>query len=94
VPSQGKSRLGVVVDDAELTETEARALWDKFSAHMEANKGDLGGFAKAHGFTSAHPTSQEGRAVLVLSHTKPQEAYGARAKTPPPPVSKKPHRSR
>jgi hypothetical protein len=76
-PSEGAGRLGVVVDGAALGEEEARAMWQKFSAYMEEHKGDLAGFAKAEGFASVHPRSDGGRAVLVMSKTEPQEAYGA-----------------
>jgi len=75
-----KPRLGVVVDGTALSEGEARTLWQAFSAYMEEHRGDLGGFAKSQGFVSAHPRSERGRAVLVLSKTAPQEEYGAVAK--------------
>jgi hypothetical protein len=75
-----KPRLGVVVDGTALSEEEARTLWQAFSAYMEEHRGDLGGFAKSQGFVSAHPRSEGGRAVLVLSKTAPQEEYGAVAK--------------
>ncbi len=76
-PDAGKARLGVVVDGVALPEDEARALWQTFSAYMEEHRGDLAGFAKSQGFVSAHPRSEGGRAVLVLSRTAPQEEYGA-----------------
>ena len=69
-------RLGVLVDGEALPDDEARALWQAFSAYMEEHRGDLGGFAKSQGFVSAHPRSEGGRAVLVLSRTTAQEAYG------------------
>jgi hypothetical protein len=72
-----RPRLAVVVDGVAMAEDEARALWGRFSAHMEEHKGDLGGFAASEGFASAHPRSDGGVAVLVLSRTEPQEAYGA-----------------
>ena len=70
-----KAALGVVVDGVAMGEDEARALWERFSAHMEANKGDLAGFAAKEGFASVHPSMQNGRAVLVASRTAPQQAY-------------------
>jgi hypothetical protein len=73
---QSGARLGVIVDGAPLDEEQARALWQKFSTYMEEHKGDLGGFARAEGFVSVHPRSDGGRAVLVLSRSEPQEAYG------------------
>lgn len=85
-PDAGKPRLGVVVDGTALSDDEARALWQTFSAYMEEHRGDLGGFAKSQGFISAHPRSEGGRAILVLSKTAPQEEYGA----VPKPVSPAP----
>jgi hypothetical protein len=67
--------LAVLVDGAAMPDDEARATWEAFSAFMEDHKGDLGGFAKSRGFVSAHPRSEGGRAILVLSRTAPQEAY-------------------
>ncbi len=75
--------LAVTVDGVPLPAEEARALWARFSTYMEEHRGDLGGFAKAEGFVSAHPRSVNGKAVLVLSRTAPQEAYGAPAKPGP-----------
>jgi hypothetical protein len=68
--------LAVVVDGVSLGDEEARALWARFSAHMEAHKGDLAGFAKSEGFASVHPEMHDGRAVLVASKDAPQRAYG------------------
>ena len=73
---KGGARLGVLVDGTPLSADEAKAIWLKFSAYMEANKGDLAGFAKAEGFKSVHPRSDVGRALLVFSRTDDQEAYG------------------
>jgi hypothetical protein len=70
------SALAVIVDGVALEEDAARALWERFSAHMEANKGDLAGFAKAEGFSSVHPEMHSGRAVLVVSRTAAQRAFG------------------
>ena len=63
-------------DGVRAPEEEARAIWQRFSAYMEEHRGDLGGFALQEGFKSAHPRSEGGAAVLVLSKTEPQEAYG------------------
>jgi hypothetical protein len=68
--------LAVVVDGVSLGEEEARAFWARFSAHMEAHKGDLAGFAKSEGFASVHPEMHAGGAVLVVSKHLPQRAYG------------------
>ena len=69
--------LAVVIDGVPLGDDEARALWVRFSAHMEANEGDLAGFAKSEGFASVHPEMRAGRAVLVVSKEAPQRAYGS-----------------
>jgi hypothetical protein len=49
-----------------LPDEEARALWTKFSEHMDANKGDMAGFARLCGYASVRPEAQKGRAVLVV----------------------------
>ncbi len=69
------ARLAVLVDGAPLPEEDARAFWERFSAHMEANKGDLAGFAKQEGFASVHPEMQAGGAVLLASRTAQQRTY-------------------
>jgi hypothetical protein len=73
------ARLRVVIDGTPMSEDLARALWDRFSAHMDAHPGDLAGFAKAEGFASVHPTAEGGRALLRVSRTEAQLPYGARA---------------
>lgn len=78
-------RLAVKVDGVVVPEGEARGLWQRFSAYMEEHRGDLAGFAAQEGFKSAHPRSEGGKAVLVLSRTEPQEAYGKAPPSPPPP---------
>lgn len=78
--------LAVFVDGAPLPEPEARALWARFSAHMDLHKGDLAGFALAEGFASVHPESRRGQAVLVASRSSMQRAYGTepeRGRAPP-----------
>ena len=67
--------LRVVIDGEELAPEEARAFWARFSEYMEANKGDLSGFAKAEGFTSVHPQMGAEGAVLAVSRTELQKAY-------------------
>jgi hypothetical protein len=76
----GGARLAVVVDGVPMAEDAARDMWTRFSAYMEGHRGDLGGFARSEGFVSAHPRSDGGHAVLVLSRSEPQEAYGAAPK--------------
>ena len=46
---------------------DARAVWGRFSDHMDANRGDLRGFAEKEGLASVHPTMQGDRPVLVAS---------------------------
>ena len=73
--SAGQAALAVIVDGQALAEEEARAFWGRFSAYMEANKGDLLGFAKQEGFASVHPEMRAERAVLVASRSAPQRGY-------------------
>jgi hypothetical protein len=70
-----KKSLAVIVDGEPMPDEEARAFWSRFSDHMEAHRGDLGGFAKSEGFASVHPEMSDGRAVLVVSRRAPQRAY-------------------
>jgi hypothetical protein len=70
-------RLAVLVDGTLLPEEEARALWARFSAHMDAHAGDLAGFARGEGFASVHPEARSGVAFLVVSRTEAQRPYGS-----------------
>lgn len=67
--------LRVLVDGIALPEAEARALWKRFSDHMEAHKGDLAGFAQAEGFASIHPAMGADGAELRASRTQAQGPY-------------------
>jgi hypothetical protein len=67
--------LRVLVDGAPIADSEARALWQRFSAWMEEHKGDLAGFARAEGFASVHPELHDGEPVLVASRSAPQKPY-------------------
>ena len=69
------ARLSVMVDGVEMPEAEARAFWKRFSDHMEANKGDLAGFAKAEGFASVKPVMSAAGPELVVSRTVVQTPY-------------------
>jgi hypothetical protein len=62
-----ESRLVVFVDGKPLADAEARALWTRFSRHMDQYRGDLGGFAVSEGFASVRPESRAGKAVLIVS---------------------------
>lgn len=68
-------RLAVRVDGEVLAEEAAVAMWERFSAHMEANKGDLAGFAAKEGFASVRPSFDAGGAVLLASRSAAQEPY-------------------
>ena len=57
--------LAVKIDGELLAEEEGRALWQRFSAFMEENRGDLAGFARTEGLASIHPAMEGGRAILV-----------------------------
>jgi hypothetical protein len=59
---------------------DARAFWGRFSAYMEANKGDLAGFAKQEGFASVHPSMGPSGAVLLVSRSSAQRPYVSVAK--------------
>jgi hypothetical protein len=87
--------LAVKIDGELLAEDEGRALWQRFSAYMEENRGDLAGFAKSEGLASIHPAMEGGRAILVGSRSAsaPQRAYTSvtpRSGVDPAPLSKKP----
>ena len=69
------SGLEVIVDGAPMPEAEAREFWKRFSAHMEAHKGDLLGFAKAEGFASVQPVMGPNGAELHVSRNAPQQPY-------------------
>lgn len=88
------ARLAVIVDGVPMPDEEARAFWERFSAHMDANKGDLAGFAKSEGFASVHPEMRGGAPVLVVSRTASQKPYATARSAPgssgPQPSSAKP----
>jgi hypothetical protein len=75
-------RLAVVLDGAPLAPEAARALWTEFSAHMDANKGDLKGFAQAKAWVSVAPEYRDGRAVLVVRTGGPMAKPVAPPKAP------------
>ena len=61
------TNLAVFVDGRPLPDEQARALWTRFSAHMDQHQGDLAGFAQQEGFSSVRPETRKGRAVLVVA---------------------------
>jgi hypothetical protein len=96
-----KSRLAAELDSKALGDDEARALWTEFSAHMDANRGDMIGFAKLKGWQSVAPEYRAGRAVLVawsgavpVKKSAPQQQPSPKPKPkqkgPPPQAQKKP----
>jgi hypothetical protein len=74
--------LRVLVEGVALSDEEARAIWRRFSAWMDANVGDLAGFARAEGFASLHPEMHDGSPVLVASRTASQRPYVTAPKKP------------
>lgn len=92
----GGSALGVLIDGVPLPSEEARALWLRFSEHMDAHKGDMDGFAKLNGYVSVRPAVQGGKAVLVVkTKAAPSEpAKDAKAAPKKSAPSKKARRSR
>jgi hypothetical protein len=76
--------LRVFVDGVALSDEDARSLWRRFSAWMDAHVGDLAGFARAEGFASLHPEMHAGSPVLVASRTAPQRPYAVARKKEAP----------
>ncbi len=66
------SRLVALVDGAALEPAAGRALWEEFSAYMEANQGDFAGFAKLKGWHKVAPEFRQGKAVLVVATAAPK----------------------
>jgi hypothetical protein len=76
------SRLAVLLDGALLDAEPARLLWTEFSTYMDANEGDLAGFANKKGWQTVAPEYRDGKAVLVVKTGAP----------PKPTPGKKPRR--
>lgn len=75
--SEEASKLAGIIDGVAMTEEAAKLLWKEFSEHMEANRGDMAGYAKKRGWFSVLPEYRGGKAVLIVKTT-------ANAKGPPP----------
>ncbi len=60
------SQLAVTIDDKPLADAEGRALWTRFSAHMDTNQGDFEGFAASEGFVEASVAVRNGVPTLCL----------------------------
>lgn len=85
------SRLSVLIDGVPMPAEQARALWLRFSEHMDAHKGDMDGFAKLNGYISVRPQAQGGQAVLVIkSKAAPASAPSKPALKPAPKQAPKP----
>lgn len=69
------AHLSVIVDGKALDERAARDVWARFSAYMDAHRGDLAGFAAQEGYASARPTMGPEGAILEISSTAPQTPY-------------------
>jgi hypothetical protein len=79
------SHLRVLVDGRPLPADEARATWERFSAHMDANRGDFAGFASAEGFLEATVAVAGTTPTLSLSSTKAERvAEPAKGAARPP----------
>jgi hypothetical protein len=89
-------QLAAVVDGRHLDEDDARALWTRFSAHMDAHEGDFEGFAASEGLVSSRVAVVDGVPTLTLERTKaaaspsPKRPKGA----PEPPKRNKRHRNK
>lgn len=58
-----------------MPEADARAFWQRFSAHMDEHKGDLAGFAAKEGFASVVPETGRTGARLRVSRSAEQPPY-------------------
>jgi len=97
--SEAPGGLRVLVDGQPMPDEEARAFWQRFSDHMETNRGDLAGFAKAEGYASVHPGLGAGGPELHVSSSATQRPYtnvskGGSSKVQPQGPSRPPKRPR
>ena len=67
--------LRVLVDGKPMPDEDARAFWKRFSDHMETNRGDLAGFARAEGYASVHPGLGPDGPELRVSRSTTQGPY-------------------
>ncbi len=77
-------QLIAVVDGVTLAPEDARKLWQRFSAHMEAHQGDFDGFAAREGFARASVAVVMGRPTLTLASQPEAPAARRRGKKPWP----------
>jgi hypothetical protein len=91
-------QLAAVVDGRHLDEDDARALWTRFSAHMDAHEGDFAGFAASEGLVSSRVAVVEGVPTLTLERTKaaasPSPKPPAKGAPEPPKRNKRHHRNK
>jgi hypothetical protein len=73
--SEAPAQLRVLIDGQPMPDEDARAFWKRFSDHMETNRGDLAGFAKAEGYASVHPGLGSDGPELHVSRSATQRAY-------------------
>ena len=85
--SEEPSKLAAMIDGALLPEEDAKALWREFSEHMEANRGDMAGFAVKKGWFAIAPEYRGGKAVLIARTT-------ATSKAPAPAPAQAPQKPR
>lgn len=81
---RSEGRLAVVRDGVDLPEDQARALWRAYSEHLERNRDDVEGFARAHGFVAVRAEHRRGKAILIVSSV---------ASLPPPARTSRPSRA-
>lgn len=89
-----KPRLAVLIDNVPLGDEESRALWTKFSEHMDTHRGDFAGFAKQHGYYRVSPEARNGQAVLVIYTTEAASRPRPVASRPQPAAASKKKRKR
>lgn len=64
------SRLAVIRDGVALSDDEARALWTKMSAWLDAHENDFDGFAKSIGVSRVLVEATGARATMKVSTAK------------------------
>jgi hypothetical protein len=86
--------LRAYLDGVPLDDKDAKDLWGRFSAWMDAHRGDLASFARSEGFASIQPELRGGEPVLVASRHAPQGPYKSAPSKPTSGSSKTPKRRR
>jgi hypothetical protein len=88
-------QLVAIVDGQRLAPDDARAIWQRFSVHMDENEGDFDGFAATEGFRYARVSVQDHTPSLVVTNepaplpdtkaanTRGKKKRGRRKKKPP-----------